>query len=311
MSKSLNKVVTASTIRWTVKVNFDNTDVHTLNFHPLEKRWKVFHSNKKPEAAKKDEDKPKKKPAATTKKPTTKKSNKTAEDKKKVTVKKAGEKDKKVKAAKKKSAAAKGSSSTTTAKGGKQMKQSTLTFGAQLQSKIKEVSTKMHAAKKAPAATLLEGSVGGGLVKYSPNTIIAVKAAHAKSPIAPLPTASIGYCASLPPGTLSPDKKDGKKLPQELKCAYEKKRPSQVSLIAPLSAELQSKGSIEYAKSVKTSGKGEGKTVMQMLHKKESHKAEEFVDYMTKSDQTNEKETASSPAESKDDGDLELKLDNE
>ena len=314
VSKTLSKVVSASTIRWTVKVNFDNTDVHTLNFHPLEKRWKVFHSNKKPEAAKKEEDEPKKKSAAaaTTKKPTTKKSNKTVGDKKKVTAKKAGEKDKKVKAAKKKSAAAKVPSSTTTAKGGKQMKQSTLSFGAQLQSKIKEVSTKMHAAKKAGAATLVGGSsVGGGLVNYSPNTIIAVKAAHAKSPIAPHPTASIGYCASLPPGTLSPDKKDGKKLPQELKCAYEKKRPSQVSLIGPLSAELQSKASIEYAKSVKASDKGEGKTVMQMLHKKESDKAEEFVDYMTKSDETKDKETASSPAESKDDGDLELKLDNE
>ena len=97
VSKTLNKVVSASTIRWTVKVNFDNTDVHTLNFHPLEKRWKVFHSNKKPEAAKKEEDEPKKKSAAaaTTKKPTTKKSNKAVGDKKKVTAKKAGEKDKK------------------------------------------------------------------------------------------------------------------------------------------------------------------------------------------------------------------------
>ena len=50
---------------------------------------------------------------------------------------------------------------------------------------------------------------------------------------------------------------------------------------------------------------------MQMLYKKKNDKAEEFVDYMTKSDETKDKETASSPAESKDDGDLELKLDNE
>lgn len=41
--KSLSKITTPSTIKWTIRVDFDNGDVHTLAFHPNEKRWKAFY----------------------------------------------------------------------------------------------------------------------------------------------------------------------------------------------------------------------------------------------------------------------------
>ena len=48
ISKGLKKIVTASTIKWTIAVAFDNGEKRTLPFHPLDKRWKVFHSSVKP-----------------------------------------------------------------------------------------------------------------------------------------------------------------------------------------------------------------------------------------------------------------------
>mmetsp|Transcript_23019 Transcript_23019/g.51342 ORF Transcript_23019/g.51342 Transcript_23019/m.51342 type:complete len:533 (-) Transcript_23019:61-1659(-) len=45
VSKPLTKKISPYTISWTVRVNFDNGDSHTLTFHPLEKRWKVFYPN--------------------------------------------------------------------------------------------------------------------------------------------------------------------------------------------------------------------------------------------------------------------------
>lgn len=337
--------------------------MHTLNFHPLEKRWKVFNSNKKPAAL----GEPKKKAAVKKSSTTTtiKLGEKKADKKIKPTVsKKSGDKDKKAKAIKKKPVAVKAAKPS---KGGKQMKQSTLSFGTKLQSKIKEVSSKMHTSKAASKATAsstaakvkslstatkaaatkssstTETNVANvasatklvvsknGLVRYSPNAILAVKAVHTKStsPTQPTPsfsTVSIGYCETLPPGTLSPDKKDGKKLSKKLEQNRKRKAPAQLSLIsgdvtlisppspqpkgypiqlnAVSSAVSQSQSSSIYAKSRKVDKKGE-ETVMKTLYKKECDKAEEFVDYM----KGEKKDDDASEAGSKDDSELELKLD--
>lgn len=334
--------------------------MHTLNFHPLEKRWKVFNSNKKPAAL----GEPKKKAAVKKSSTTTtiKLGEKKADKKIKPTVsKKPGDKDKKVKAVKKKPAAVKAAKPS---KGGKQMKQSTLSFGTKLQSKIKEVSSKMHTSKAASKSTsssttakaktsssaaakaasksssTTETNVASatklvvsknGLVRYSPNAILAVKAVHtkSKSPTQPTPsfsTVSIGYCETLPPGTLSPDKKDGKKLSKKLEQNRKRKAPAQMSLIsgdvtlisppspqpkgypiqlnAVSSAVSQSQSSSIYAKSRKVDKKDE-ETVMKTLYKKECDKAEEFVDYM----KGEKKDDDASEAGSKDDSELELKLD--
>ena len=336
--------------------------MHTLNFHPLEKRWKVFNFNKKPTSL----GEPKKNLAAVKKSSTTttiKLGEKKADKKiKPATSKKSGDKDKKVKAIKKKPAAVKAAKPS---KGGKQMKQSTLSFGTKLQSKIKEVSSKMHTSKAASKSTsssttakIKTSSIAAakaaanesssttetnvtsatklvvsknGLVRYSPNAILAVMAVHtkSKSPTQPTPsfsTVSIGYCETLPPGTLSPDKKDGKKLSKKLEQNRKRKAPAQLSLIsgdvtlisppspqpkgypiqlnAVSSAVSQSQSSSIYAKSRKVDKKGE-ETVMKTLYKKECDKAEEFVDYM----KGEKKYDDSSEAGSKDDSELELKLD--
>lgn len=339
VSKALTKHVTASSIKWTVKVNFDNGDVHSLSFHPLEKRWRVFQSNKKPVAAATtaEETTSNKKKAAAAKKSVTKKTTAVGEKKKDGKVKadkkkkKAGEKDKKVVKAKK-STAKSTNSATSKSKGGKQMKQSTLSFGSQLQSKIKEVSSKMHTAKKADAAagsdesekkSITTATVGGGLVRYSPNTIIAIKAAHAKSqsnsPEAAQPPVSIGYCETLPPGTLSPDKKNGRKVPIALEKAYRKRAPTQLSLIGHTSPQLnnakqaaktallqsqQGSNKDNHANSTKS----DNEQTMKNLYKKECNKAKEFVAQMKTEEKSN---SSSSSPESQGDGDLELKLDQE
>lgn len=67
--KSLSKSVTTSIIKWTIRVDFDNGDVHTLVFHPNEKRWKAFYprtatATKKPAPNKSDV--PKEEPKAAT-----------------------------------------------------------------------------------------------------------------------------------------------------------------------------------------------------------------------------------------------------
>ena len=88
--------------------------MHTLNFHPLEKRWKVFNSNKKPAAL----GEPKKKAAVKKSSTTTtiKLGEKKADKKIKPTVsKKSGDKDKKAKAIKKKPVAVKAANGPATA----------------------------------------------------------------------------------------------------------------------------------------------------------------------------------------------------
>ncbi len=43
ISKGLERVVTTSSIKWTVTVTFDSGDKRTLSFHPRDKRWQVLH----------------------------------------------------------------------------------------------------------------------------------------------------------------------------------------------------------------------------------------------------------------------------
>ena len=337
VSKSLTRVVGASTIKWNVRVDFDNGDKHTLSFHLFEKRWKVFHSNEKPYSDEGKEE-PQKKAAAALKNPVDKKSSKSVGEKKDVNskaqkkdkaVKKTGEKDKKAKASKKtasKSSAngteTKPASKPTAARGDAQMKQpASLSFGPNLQSKIKEISSKIHTAAK----TLSEGS--GGLVNYSPNSILTVKAAHAKTstvPDATVSTKSIGYSSSLPSGALSQDEAK-KRLSKDMHQKVAQAASSQVSLISPQSPKnfecqklaakptkaLQSKGSMEFARSIKSLEMGQ-KTVMQSLYRKECKKAEHFVDYMMGPSKVGgEKTSVASSPESQGEDDLELKLDQE
>lgn len=327
ISKSLNRVVGKATIRWSLRVDFDNGDKHTLTFHPLEKRWKVFLSNEKPSAATETTAEPQstvtaKEPAAVAKnsnKP--EKDGKSKAEKKARAGKSAGDKCTEAKAAKKMC------SSKPEAGGNHNKQTAALSFGSALQSKIKEVSSRMHAASK-PS----EGEKS--LVNYSPNSILA-RAAHAKSPIAPFSTQSIGYSSSLPSGTLSPDKKDGKRVPRDIEEKRTRDWPEQVSLISPPSPKplsscdnnlkqaalapaacsskgAKSQGSVECVKTIKASGNGGGQTVMQSLYRSECDKADDFVDYMTGLSKRNSDSAAASMSQdSKDDDDLELKLDNE
>ena len=262
-------------------MKFDNGDVHSLTFHPLEKRWKVFHSNK-PGAPPPE---PVKKVAASTSKATA-----------------AGEKKdgKKVKADKKakgeKGKAAKSSSSS--AKYSAQTKSTTnhqpaLSFGTNLQSKIKEISSKMHTAKTNSS----ENRPG-----LSSPSMLAVKAAHAKSPMKSHSTKSIGYSASFPHGITKDIREEATVRPPPSPKHSGSTDTTQV---------FKSQGSMAYAKSLKSSSTGGGSsTVMQNLYKSECNKAEKFVDYMTDPNNMGQaKKPQSLPVD--DEGYLELKLNQE
>jgi len=328
ISKSLSKVVTSTTVRWTVKVGFDNGDDHMLAFHPLEKRWKVFRSNgeeAKTVRESKLNESPKK--LAAVEKSASQQSTKPVGGKKvvrrKASKKTTEGKDKKTKAASENSITAQSSSAykshiTTQAKGEdkqqtKQKRQSTLSFGTDLQSKIREISSKMH------------------------NTASAAKSPSSSSIADKL--ANIGYGPSLPRGTLPPDEK--KTLPQDAE-EIAKKKATQVSLFRPSSLEARknsqvaacgkklaasaentekvvnkSQGSTGYAESLKkapSEKKGSQKSVMQSLYKSECDKADKFVDFMTGSSARVKSQEKSVPAASAvspdtDEDDLELKLD--
>eukprot|EP00581_Thalassiosira_minuscula_P016412 CAMPEP_0183715212 /NCGR_PEP_ID=MMETSP0737-20130205/9539_1 /TAXON_ID=385413 /ORGANISM="Thalassiosira miniscula, Strain CCMP1093" /LENGTH=718 /DNA_ID=CAMNT_0025944301 /DNA_START=357 /DNA_END=2513 /DNA_ORIENTATION=- len=213
LTKCLSKVVTASKIRWTVRVHFDNGDDHTLDFHPKEKRWKVFECSEKELASDATDAGAKaleKKKCAAKKSKAAKekaaKENKNKKDGKKSTKKAAA-----VEKGSQKTKAAEASAKSTDKTNATQTQAKPATFGPELQSKIKEMSSKMHAAAKNPSS-----SNDTGLVRYSPNSILAVRAAHARISTSANPhqstkkqashsTQSIGFSSSLPPGTLSPD----------------------------------------------------------------------------------------------------------
>jgi len=309
IAKALSKVVTASIIKWTVKVDFDNGDNHTLNFHPSEKRWKICASNKKEPRAEKAKDDMSattvKKPAS--KKPASKpiaeeKDGKAKTEKRAKPLHKTGDKDKAVQD--------KAKSAKVKSKGIKQVKTPTLSFGSNLQSKIKEISSRMH---KTSSQATASGS-SGGFEGCSPNSARAVKAAHAKSPMASgtnICTETIGFSEPFLPNTLSTAGK--KTLPYAL---------SQVSLVSSKHSSAstrslngkavagKSQDSSNYAKSLNSN---EGpQSVLQNVYRNETKKAEAFVDFMTNSPiKTNGKaqsDVASSPG-SEDSG-LELEMDN-
>ena len=97
---------------------------------------------------------------------------------------------------------------------------------------------------KSPLDSKERGPPPPPLVNYSPNSILAVRAAHAKTDGAapataahrprppPLSTASIGYSPSLPPGTLSPNEKK-RRHSRELERKRSRTASVQVSLIGP------------------------------------------------------------------------------
>lgn len=302
ISKALNKTVTTSTIRWCVSVNFDNGNKHKLDFHPKDKRWKVFYDGVNLEAA-----------ASSSAKPSAKKTTASKSSSAKFSV--AQTKGQKL--------PAKAHAHEMKAQGVK--KDSGLqapSFGSQLQSKIKELSSKMHKANASSS-----GGDDAGLVNYSPNSILAVKAAHAKAAMASsYSTDSLGASPSCPPDIHGPDGKANHA--QGLKDKAARARATQVSLISPPSPALgthheaartegnapsgswkdakamSSKSSMSYCESMKLPG---AQTVSQSIYKNQCEKADQFVGYMTGPSKASKKGESSSPGSG--DGDLELKLD--
>ena len=259
VTKPLNKVVTKTTIGWFVNVRFDNGDNHRLDFDPKERRWKVLPEDWNAAAGQARASSVK--PSATAK--VAFRLTKGQAQPGKATT---HEKEKKVNAA-------------------------APSFGPQLQSKIKELSSKMHK------------ETCSGEVDVEGLASVTAKAAHAK-----------------------PSSKSSQSHAIKKKSA--KARPEQASLISPSSptqgshgvertegsaatgswkdAEaVRSKSSRDYAESMKAPG---AHTVSHDLHKSECEKAEKFVNYMTEPSKAN-KRTSSSPGSG--DGDLELKLDHE
>lgn len=168
--KGLKKIVTTSTIKWTITVAFDNGDKHTLTFHPLDKRWKIFKPTVKASEELRKEivnDHP-----ASTK--STKKSESSSVggkknvvstksvggesvDEKKCTLIKKSKVVNKDKQAGKLSSNSSKSSSTSKPKGYKQL---SLSFGLHAQSqKAKEVSSNIHTPKNAFAAKKTDANV--------------------------------------------------------------------------------------------------------------------------------------------------------
>mmetsp|Transcript_21752 Transcript_21752/g.52594 ORF Transcript_21752/g.52594 Transcript_21752/m.52594 type:complete len:641 (-) Transcript_21752:438-2360(-) len=340
VTKSLHKIVTPQTIRWSVGIDFDNGDQHAaLGFHPLEKRWKVLgvvdgrpSSSSGPAAAKAEpgehESAPQAKESSPKKK--RKKKKKSTEPKTSKSSESAGSK---AKAAKEKAAARSFSASKPKVDGPTYTNAHTharthtqerpsFSFGARLQSKIKEAASKMRAAADgAPAAE--------GLVSYSPNSILAVRAAHARTPAkapAGSSTRSIGFSSPLPPGTLSTNDAEGcaARYPPSATAPSTVASASRAAPTAKDASAVSSRGdgeamhsraSAEYARSIRLSSGGDGgPTVMQSLYRRERERADDFVDYMTKPSGKDGEERGcaarepSSP-EGSEDGDLELTLD--
>ena len=257
VTKPLNKVVTKTTIGWFVNVRFDNGDNHRLDFDPKERRWKVLPEDWNAAAGQARASSVK--PSATAK--VAFRLTKGQAQPGKATT---HEKEKKVNAA-------------------------APSFGPQLQSKIKELSSKMHK------------ETSSGEIDVDGLASVIAKTTHAK-----------------------PSSKSS----HDTKKKAAKARPEQASLISPSSptqgshgvertegtaatgswkdAEaVRSQASMDYAESMKAPG---AHTVSHDLHKGECEKAEKFVNYMTEPSKAN-KRTSSSPGSG--DGDLELKLDHE
>jgi hypothetical protein len=184
-------------------------------------------------------------------------------------------------------------------------------------------------------------------VRYSPNSILAVRAAHARtrSPLAgaaaaaettTTTTTSIGYSPSLPPGTLSPNE-TGRRRAREMERKVSRTRKAQVSLLLPQPAasssspdkgrDIERVGFHGGPRTAADTGQGVdgGKrdatttsttTVLRGLYRRECDRAGEFVDYMTTAGGTTGDDgrvgtaSSSSPESAGDEsGDLELTFD--
>lgn len=191
VAKALSRVVTASTIKWTVKVAFENGDAHVLAFHPTEQRWKAWMPAEEPSSAESVNASPRKKTAG-----------KAGKAKPEVNGKKTGEKSdiprvKPPAAAKmpRKSQASKKPPATT-----RPLPQSapSLSFGPGLQSRLKELSSKMHTTSVAAARD-------GDALRPSPHSVCAARAANAA------PRGSLKHGPAPPPRV--PDGKEGMREP--------------------------------------------------------------------------------------------------
>jgi hypothetical protein len=264
ISKGLKRVVTTSTIKWTLTVAFDNGDKRTLTFHPQDKRWKVFHP-RGTEAI----DKSKKKPPVSEKQTPASSSDtaklpvgetgavqrKTTSNAKSKANRKSANEEKKVAKFNDKSASASNSTSTSKPKGYKQL---SLSFGVQLQSKVQEVASKIHTSSNS------------------------VTALHATSLDSCVPGESTGNGSSVHPKCLSADDSKQKPLPDigETLVACCNVTTQVVSRINSPSSKNNTT-SIKNSKNHTTAPPG--KSVLQTLYKKECGKANDFVDYMTTS----------------------------
>jgi hypothetical protein len=267
ISKGLKRVVTTSTIKWTLTVAFDNGDKQTLTFHPQDKRWRVFHP-RGTEAIDKSKKKPpvieKQTPASssdTAKLPvgeTGVVQRKTTSNTKSNANRKSANEEKKAAKSNEKSASASNSTSTSKPKGYKQL---SLSFGVQLQSKVQEVASKIHTSSNL------------------------VTALHATALDSCVPVESTGIGSSVHPKCLSSNDSKQKPLPDN---------GETVVACCNVTTQVVSRTSSPSSKHNTTSIKNSkshttplpappGKSVLQTLYKKECGKANDFVDYMTTS----------------------------
>merc|ERR1719253_2486899 len=183
---------------------------------------------------------------------------------------------------------------------------SAMSFGPHLQSKLKQLSSKIH----------MNVSRDDALVSYSPNSILAVHHAHARSPPAAGP--------SRPPGTLpvrgaQDAAEEGGTRTGAARAASRPRHP----VMTPPGAGNGMRRAEEDTDGI-GGGKLRGATeassgkptmVLQELYKSQCKKADTFVDYMVGRPEAkaagNGKQAAvaSSPSSSSEEGGLELKLD--
>ncbi len=176
------------------------------------------------------------------------------------------------------------SKSTSTSKP-KEHKQLSLSFGFQLQSKVQDVASKMHATNNS------------------------VKAENAATVEKCFSTERVTHCSSLPPETLSSVGAKQKHAQCAARDVTSQTSHSSAQSKLNSSSTKTSKSSIQSS----TSLPAPGQTVLQTLYKKECGKANEFVDYMTAPTKTNSRRDRVAPSSpgSEDEHGLVLILDQE
>lgn len=250
--KGLKRIVTTSTIKWTITVVFDNGDKHTLPFHPQDKRWKMFHPQnvrsslitdrlKKPSVSEKINPVPLdiNNPVGHQDAHHAEVSNKESNANRKLT-----DADKKL---------VKSNEKFSTSES-KRYKQLPLSFGFQLQSKVQEVTSKIHTSS-ATNNKVMNAPVAGSC----------------------FPAVESGFHAPLPPKPRTNDVTETKTSVDVREESVARALTLHVSNSSPPSKRNNSKYSIKSSISLTRPSQ----TVLQTLYKKECGKATEFVDYMT------------------------------